>query len=156
MTGYRAFVAGLGLLALGSGCAGPSTRPSYSNPPGLRVLSVARAMVDRREILPGSCWDYIDAVYTRAGYPEDKRRFVYKTVKKGPYAEPKLILAGDWLYFVNHAYGGIEHSALFVEWTNRGARQARMLSYGGEKRREPGRYLEYALTNVYAIIRPQP
>jgi hypothetical protein len=113
-------------------------------------------MVDRRVIVRGACWDYINAVYTRAGYPESKRRYVYRTAKKGPYADTKLIRPGDWLYFVNHSYNDIEHSAVFVEWINRGAREARMLSYAGQNRREPGRYLSYDLRSVYTIIRPQP
>jgi len=139
-----------------SGCAGPAVQPTAPLTGGVRVLGVGQAMVNRREILPGECWDYINAVYTRAGFPEGRRTYVFRARKSGPYADINLIRAGDWLHFVNHSYGGIEHSAIFVRWSNRGAKEARMLSYGGEKRREPGRYLDYDLSNVYAIIRPAP
>lgn len=113
--------------------------------------------VDRQEIVRGSCWDYSNAVYTRAGYPNNRksRVTVFKgTKKRGPYADASLIRAGDWLYYINHSYNGIEHSAIFVKWVDYRRYMGLMLSYGGEKRREPARYLQYDLSNVYRIIRP--
>ena len=124
--------------------------------PGKRVLDTGKAMIEKREILPGGCWDYINAVYNRAGYPEAKREKAYRTKKAGPYADVSLIQPGDWVYFVNHSYGDIEHSSIFVEWTDRGGKLARMLSYAGEKRKEPARYVVYDLDSVYGIIRPKP
>ncbi len=140
----------------GSGNARPSWAGAGSPADGRQVLARGREMVNRGEIIPGGCWDYINAVYNRAGFPADRRQTVFKTAKKGPYADVRLIRPGDWIYFVNHSYGGIEHSAIFVEWINAGAREAKMLSYAGEKRREPARYLPYVLSNVYGIIRPKP
>jgi len=148
------------LTVLLSGCATNGPRPSWLGPTsgdrGNKILAKGREMVNKGVILPGSCWDYIDTVYTRSGYPESKRQRVYKTAKKGPYASVSLIQPGDWIYFVNHSYGNIEHSSIFVEWTDKGGKQARMLSYAGQQRREPGRYLQYDLSSVYGIIRPKP
>ncbi len=146
-----------GILLAGCASEGgvrPTAQRAFGGAGGVGVLRCGQAMVDQREILPGDCWSYIDTVYTRAGYPESRRQTVYKTRKSGPYADAGLIKPGDWLYFVNHSYGNIEHSSIFVEWSNRPARKAKMLSYGGEKRRQPGRYLDYDLSSVYAIIRP--
>jgi len=145
-----------------TGCVSPSggARPSWLGPTaddwGRQVLAVGNQMVINGAIIRGGCWDYIDAVYSRAGFPESKRHKVFKSVKRGPYVDTSLIRPGDWLYFVNHSYNGIEHSAIFVEWVNQGSRKARMLSYAGQNRREPARYMNYDLSNVYTIIRPKP
>jgi hypothetical protein len=122
---------------------------------GRKVLEKGREMaITKGEIYPGTCWDYINAVYTRSGFPESKRHTVFKSKKAGPYADLKLVQGGDWLYFVNHSYGDIEHSSVFVDWVDYGAKEALMLSYAGEKRKEPGRYKTYDLSSVYRIIRP--
>ena len=122
---------------------------------GKRILSQAREMtVVNREILPGACWDYINAVYNRAGYPDKARHTVFHSKKAGPYAAVSQILPGDWLYFINHSYHGVEHSSLFVAWADKGAMRAYMLSYPGEQRRETARYLVYDLSNVYQVVRP--
>ena len=39
---------------------------------------------------------------------------------------------------------------------DKGAKQARMVSYAGEKRREPARYMNYDLSSVYMVIRARP
>jgi len=125
---------------------------------GRKVLATAREMtLDRREIVRGSCWDYTNAIYNRTGYPNNKtgRKTVFRSSKEnGPYADAALIQPGDWLYYINHSYNGIEHSAIFVKWINLDGRTALMLSYGGEKRREPARYLSYDISHVYQIVRP--
>lgn len=125
---------------------------------GRKILMTGREMtIVRQEIVKGSCWDYSNAVYNRSGFPNNRssRMTVFKGSKdNGPYADAKLIRPGDWLYYVNHAYGNIEHSAIFVKWLDFDARSALMLSYGGEKRNDPARYLAYDLSNVYQIIRP--
>jgi len=127
-----------------------------ATPAGARVLAQARAMtVDKHEILPGSCWDYVDAVYNRAGYPGGKRRTVFKGATSGPYATAADIQAGDWLYFVNHSYNDIEHSSMFVAWADREALRGWLLSYAGERRAEPPSYKLYSLDSTYQIIRPQ-
>jgi len=124
---------------------------------GRKVLATGRQMtVINEEIIPGGCWDYANEVYNRAGYPNQrqKRRTIFKGSKeKGPYANLSLIQPGDFLHYINHSYGDIEHSAIFVDWVDYQTKQALMLSYGGESRQEPARYLPYDLSHVYRIIR---
>ncbi len=121
---------------------------------GRLILFKGREMtVINAEILPGGCWDYANHVYNRAGFPTNKRKNIFRSVKAGPYADVDLIQYGDWLYYINHSYGDIEHSAIFVDWVDKENKQALMLSYGGEKRQQPARYLVYDLTSVYQIVR---
>jgi hypothetical protein len=125
-------------------------------PHGRKTLETGRQMtlIDR-EIIRGGCWDYANEVYNRSGFTTKHRKTVYKTDKTGPYANAELIQPGDWLYYLNHWYGKIEHSAIFIAWIDYENKEGLMLSYGGEKRREPARYMSYDLTNVYCIIRPR-
>lgn len=127
-----------------------------ATPHGRKILKTGRQMtLNDREIVRGGCWDYANVVYNRAGYPSNKREIIFKGDKNnGPYADISVIESGDWLYYVNHSYGGIEHSAIFVYWVDYEEKIGLMLSYGGESRQEPARYLSYVLSNVYYIIRP--
>lgn len=117
------------------------------------VISTARAMtLNERMIIQGGCWDYLNAVFNRAGV---NRNTLHKgTYEQGPYANSSEIEIGDWLYYINHGYNGVEHSGLFVGWVDESAKQALILSYAGESRREPARYRVYDLSNVYQIMRP--
>lgn len=132
-----------------------ASAPLLSTNAGQAVLAKGLQMTKvQRLILPGGCWDYANAVYNRAGYPSGKRVTVFKGSKaNGPYADADMIQPGDWLYYINHSYRGIEHSAIFVKWEDKSRRMATMLSYGGENRKEPARYRTYDLSNVYQIIR---
>jgi len=121
---------------------------------GGKVLQTAGTMIDDKAIVVGSCWDYIDAVYTRAGYQSDQRLTVFESKLPGPYVQDDLIQAGDWLYFINHSFGNVEHSALFIAWTDVANRQALMVSYAGGDQSIPARLKIYDLSNVYNIIRP--
>lgn len=108
--------------------------------------------LNERTIIQGGCWDYLNAVFKRAGVTRDT---IHKgTYGQGPYANSGEIEVGDWLYYINHGYNGIEHSGLFVGWVDEQAKQALILSYAGESRREPARYRVYDLSNVYQIMRP--
>jgi hypothetical protein len=125
---------------------------------GRQVLATGRkmALVDET-VIAGSCWDYANAVYKRAGYDnEKKRQVVFNSKKKGPYVQAKLIQPGDFLHYINHSYGDIEHSAIFVGWLDYQRKEALMLSYGGQGRKQPARYRPYDLSNVYHITRPKP
>jgi len=133
------------------------TAESKATYQGRRILETGRQMtwIDE-EIIPGGCWDYANEVYNRAGYPNrsGKRQTVFKGSRdNGPYADISLIQHGDFLYYINHSYGGIEHSAIFVDWLDYGDKIGLMLSYGGESRQAPARYLPYDLSNVYRIVR---
>ncbi len=122
---------------------------------GRAILAKGREMTfERGEVLPGSCWDFSNAVFNRAGFPPTRRYQAFEGTKgNGPFAPARKIRGGDWLYFKNHSYGGVEHSAIFVDWIDKGAKRALMLSYGGENRREPARYRPYDLSDVYVIVR---
>ena len=124
-----------------------------SSPAAREVVSTARKMaLNERTIIQGGCWDYLNAVFNRAGVT---RNTIHKgTYGQGPYANSSEIEAGDWLYYINHGYNGVEHSGLFVGWVDERAKQALILSYAGENRREPARYRVYDLSNVYQIMRP--
>ncbi|WP_420229607.1 hypothetical protein ACOBWA_13110 [Psychrobacter sp. ER1] len=81
------------------------------------VVSTARKMaLNERTIIQGGCWDYLNAVFNRAGV---SRNTIHKgTYAQGPYASSSEIEAGDWLYYINHGYNGVEHSGLFVGWVD--------------------------------------
>ena len=130
-----------------------SRAEKQSNRPARDVISMARTMsLNERTIIKGGCWDYLNAVFNRAGV---NRSTVHKGVyAEGPYADSGEIRVGDWLYYINHGYNDIEHSGLFVGWVDESAKQALILSYAGESRQEPARYRVYDLSHVYQIIRP--
>jgi len=123
---------------------------------GKDILSKGRkmALIDK-VILPGSCWNWINTVFNNSGHPNNKskRQTIFKSKKSGPYVKSSQIEAGDWLYYINHSYNDIEHSGIFVYWIDYKKKIGMILSYGGEKRKKPGRYLPYDLTHVYNIIR---
>ncbi len=127
-----------------------------ASPAGRTVLATARGMIDAGVVVRGSCWDFAHAVFARAGFPLGRktRRSVFSGPKKGPYADARLIEPGDWLYYVNHSYGEVPHSAIFVDWEDAAAREGLMITYVGQRRRQPGRYEIYDLSSVYRIIRP--
>ena len=120
---------------------------------GKAVLEIGRKMALKdKTIVKGSCWDYINEVYKRAGYGTNKK-VVYKSKKSGPYVNISKIQPGDWIYYVNYSYGGVEHSGIFVYWKDYKNKIGVTLSYGGESRNEPGRYRSYDLKSVYYITR---
>ncbi len=130
-----------------------SNAETQSSRAASEVISTARKMaLNERTIIKGGCWDYLNAVFNRAGVSRDT---IHKgTYGQGPYANSNEIQVGDWLYYINHGYNGVEHSGLFVGWVDERAKQALILSYAGENRREPARYRVYDLSNVYQIMRP--
>jgi hypothetical protein len=121
---------------------------------GKAVLQTGRQMIEDNVVGKKGCWDYINQIYSRAGYPHKKRQVLYDGRKKGPYADLQDVQPGDWLYYVNHSYKNIEHSAIFIEWVSRERNEALMLSYAGENKAEVARYKTYDLSSVYRIIRP--
>lgn len=129
---------------------------SNASTSGARILETARTMaVINKDIIKGSCWDYIHEVFNRAGYPMRKRKTVFKGhIHKGPYAYEQ-IQAGDWVYFKNYNYKNNPHSSIFVRWEDKANKQALMLSYAGERRKQPARYKVYDLRSAYQIIRAQ-
>ncbi len=125
-----------------------------ATPEGKAVLETGRKMaLEEKVIIKGGCWNWVNECFKRAGYGTD-RHIAYKSKKSGPYVDINEIQAGDWLYYVNHSYGGVEHSGIFVYWVDKAKKIGVTLSYGGEYRQEPGRYREYLLKDVYYITRP--
>lgn len=127
-----------------------------ASPEGKVILSTGRLMITERKIVRGSCWDYINAVYNHAHYPVDKRVTALKGKIIGPFADISLIRTGDWLYFINYSFSEVDHSGIFVEWTNIEKKYAVILSYQGGRNKSPATYKIYDLKNVYYIIRPKP
>lgn len=132
------------------------TAEHSATPQNAKILNTARTMsLINKEIIKGSCWDYINEVFNRAGYPLNKRKTVFKGhIHKGPYAHEQ-IQAGDWVYFKNYNYKNNPHSSIFVQWKDKANKQALMLSYAGERRKQPARYKVYDLRSAYQIIRAE-
>ncbi len=126
------------------------TKPT---PSAWKVLKTGNKMIKNGTVVKGSCWDYIDCIYTKAGCTRSKRKTIFRSKKRGPYVNAKRIKAGDWLYFINGAFHNSEHSGIFVKWINYKTRTARMLSYQGLGKRKPARYKNYVLNKVYNIMR---
>ena len=124
-----------------------------ASPEGRLVLETAVSMIDHQEIVIGSCWDYINAIYDRAGHLQRKRVTSFKSKQAGPYADLELTQPGDWLYFINHSYNDVEHSAVFVEWIDFNSKEALTIAYSGGNKPVPARYKSYDLSSVYNIIR---
>ena len=126
--------------------------PSHA---GHRVLAVARRMVRRRTIVRGSCFDYIERAFGRAGYPAARRERIFSSVPEGPYADLSLIAPGDWLFIVPHPDREPEltHSVIFVRWLDRDAGRAEVVSYAGGNARRPGGLVPYDLNHTYVIAR---
>ena len=123
---------------------------------GRAVLEAGRRYVEARTRFRGGCWSFADATYRRAGFPPGRRLSLWRKKHKGPYAPASLFQPGDWLYYINHQYRRVPHSAIFVGWVDRVRRRALMVSYAGGRRREPPRYSVYDLRHVYGVTRPAP
>lgn len=120
-----------------------------------KILDISDTMISNKEIFIGGCWDYINEVYNRAGFNSIHRLIIYKSKFSGPYYDTDNVLPGDWLYFVNHSYRDIEHSAIFVKWLDKDKKIALMVNYLGEKKKVPATYKEFHLDKVYNVIRPK-
>jgi hypothetical protein len=115
-----------------------------------RVLATARALIDDGVVIRGTCFTWLNAVYRRAG---GRQTTGYSGDRRGRYASGEQLVPGDWVHFINHSYGGVTHSAIFIAWIDRAASVALTVSYPGERREVPGRFRDYALTSVYRIDR---
>ncbi len=124
-----------------------------ASPEGKTILSTGRTMVEKNKIVRGSCWDYANAVYNNSGFKANQRITPLKSKIKGPYADLSSIQPGDWLYFINYSFKEIDHSGIFVEWTDVEKKRAILLSYVGGRKKKPGSYKIYDLKHVYYIIR---
>lgn len=121
--------------------------------PGREILITSRSMILDGEVVIGSCWDYINTVYTRAGFSPRDRMTVWKSKKKGPFVDLKTVEPGDWLYFINHSYREVDHSGVFVAWIDQRKKSAVIMSYQGGRKKTPASYKIYNLKNTYYLIR---
>jgi len=124
-----------------------------ATPEGRRVLEKSRSMINKKEIVVGGCWDFINAVFNQSGFERKHRETIYQSKLKGPYLEEDLIQPGDWLYFVNHTYNDVEHSAIFVAWIDKEKKEALMVNYVGENKKKPAFYKKFIIDEVYNVIR---
>lgn len=125
---------------------------------GRRILEVSDEMIVKKVIIKGACWDFINGVYNKAGFPDQKRITTFKSKLHGPYLKDfndDAIQPGDWLYFVNHSFNDIEHSAIFVGWTDESTHEALMVTYVGGNQKKPAFYRRYILDNIYNVTRPK-
>ena len=130
---------------------------SYFNKDNLasaRVLDIGMNMaLISKTIIIGSCWEFVNEVYKRAGVALTKKT-IFKSRLKGPYANPKLLEPGDWIYHINKSYNNIEHSAIFICWKDFKNKIAITLSYAGMNRSVPASYGAYDISKIFAIFRP--
>lgn len=120
-----------------------------------RVLEIGMDMaLFSKTIILGSCWDFVNEVYKRAGVTASKKT-IFKSKLKGPYANQNLVKPGDWVYHINKSYNNIEHSAIFICWKDFKNKIAITLSYAGMNRSVPANYGTYDLSNIFAIFRPE-
>lgn len=120
---------------------------------GDKILAVAQKMaIIDKSVVKGSCWDFINEVYSRAG-TESNKKTIYRSKKSGPYANPSMVQPGDWIYHVNYEFRNIDHSAIFVCWKDFEKKIAITLSYAGMNRNQPAKYGTYNLKGIYSIFR---
>ena len=128
--------------------------PNKTQEAGLRIINEGYQMaVLQKDIVIGSCWDFINAVYNNAGFQRANREVVYKRAKGTELSNPELLEPGDWVYHVNYSYHNIEHSAIFICWKDYDKRMGITLSYVGQNKSTPGKYGVYDLRGIYNIKR---
>jgi hypothetical protein len=122
--------------------------------PGERVIAAARLMCgENPEHVNGVCWDFVNAVFFRAGFPPAARQTVFSGKKAGPYADTSLIRPGDWLYLTASG-SDWEHSVIFIRWVppmENGL--AVVAEYSGSFRLESGFIDERPIGDVWGIYR---
>ena len=106
--------------------------------------------LDDETVIRGSCYTWLSAVYRRAG---GQFSTAYSGDRRGRFASAEQLRPGDWIHFINHSFGNVTHSAIFIGWSDRAASVALTASYPGQNREAPGRYRDYELTSVYRIDR---
>lgn len=124
--------------------------------PARRVLETAEQMLEESVIVRGSCYEYIAAVFERAGLGDRRaRQAVFQGPRRGPYADLDLLRPGDWLFIV--AYPEARpigtHSVLFIGWEDRNAAHALVVSYVGGRADRPANLLSRDVSRTYAVQR---
>jgi hypothetical protein len=135
-------------------CLNDEACPNETSAGGLRIIREGYQMaVISRTVVRGSCWDFINRVYSNAGYQQANRETIYKGTKGSKYPTPELLHPGDWVYHVNYSYHNVGHSAIFICWKDYDKKMAVTLSYVGQNRSSPGKYGIYDLSGIYNVMR---
>lgn len=124
--------------------------------PARRVLETAEAMYEESTVVRGSCYDYVSAVFDRAGFGSRRaREAVFQGPRRGPYADLDLIDPGDWLYIVvdPEARPVATHSVLFVRWEDRSRGHALVFSYVGGRADRPANLFTRDVSRTYTVLR---
>lgn len=108
-----------------------------------------------KKVIPGSCWDYVNEIYTMISTGDFRKNDVFSSKKSGPYAPLSMLQPGDWIYHVNYQFYEIEHSAIFICWKDYEKGIAITLSYIGMNKWQTAKFGEYDLKSVYAVFRMQ-
>ena len=90
-------------------CQNQDTTNSIANEntASYRILDIGMNMaLISKTIIIGSCWDFVNEVYKRAGVANTKKT-IFKSKQKGPYAKPNLVKPGDWVYHINKNYNDV-------------------------------------------------
>jgi len=119
-----------------------------------RVLHTAYrlAFVDKLTI-QGSCWDFVNKVFSMTTTDSIRKKDIYFEKKTGPYAPIDLLQPGDWVYHINHEFNQIEHSAIFVGWADYESGIAIVIDYIGLNRKRAAKFGLHNLNSVYAVFR---
>ncbi len=143
------------LTACGCGSSFDQADKTVSdNVVGFKVLEKGYQMAFiKKELIAGSCWDYVNAVYNRMGKEYQKTIILNTNKTEKKYADKTLLKPGDWIYHINYEYGGVEHSAIFVCWKDFEQGTAVTLSYAGRNKKQTARFGVYNLNGVYSIFR---
>jgi hypothetical protein len=148
----RVFLAAALALAVAAAATAQSSPTPGS--PAAQVIAAARDMASVTcEIVQGDCWDFVNAVYYRAGFPPSAREQVYLTKASGPYADPALLEPGDWVYLAAEGTDW-EHSVIFVRWLgpiDEGL--AEVAEYAGSFRPEAGVIQGSSIPAIWGIFR---
>lgn len=120
---------------------------------GGTVLAKALEKIRDKTIIKGSCYDWINMVYTACGYKGKKRKNIFWGRETGPYADPLLLQPGDWIMFKNLTFGDIGHSGIFLGWLDFKKRSALVIGYVGQNISMPGRFREYEISRLFGIVR---
>jgi hypothetical protein len=127
----------------------------YSRLPGPSGAAVSAALerMEAGTVLKGSCWDFCNAVYVSAGFQGKGIQEAYSSAESGPYADPSILLPGDWISSRNIYSATVNHASIFIEWLDMEARTALVIDYPGNSRAEPGRFRVSDLTKTYKVMR---
>lgn len=142
------------LTALNQCCCVAGGCSNETEAPGLKVVEEGIQMLRDNVQIAGSCWDYINVVYTRAGFAQ-KQQTIYQGAQGSLLNNPELIQPGDWIYHINYSFHNGVHSAIFLCWQDYEERLALTLSHVGQNKLRAGKLGVYDLKGVYNIKRPQ-